>query len=258
VNAFMAVPIVLQCFFFTWIPESPRWLAGRDRYEDVRRTLYTLRRGCATDSIEQEVDELIQDPQSIKALPSWSIVFSYRRQMVIGSALIFFQAMTGINSVIFYSAKVFDYAGVDHPIAATVSVGTINVFFTIISVSLIDKYGRRRLLVIGTAIMTIALALLSACLFCMDSKKRLQGYTAVACTLSFVAGFAIGFGAVVWVILGELMPTAVRSRSMGFFMAISYSCNIFIATMTLSLIRWLGTGFEPERNGIAKLYFAFW
>ena len=59
------------------------------------------------------------------------------------------------------------------------------------------------------------------------------------------------------VILGEILPTSVRSRSMGFFMAISYLCNIFIATGTLSVIHWLGTGEDPEKNGIAKLYFIF-
>ena len=64
--------------------------------------------------------------------------------------------------------------------------------------SFLDKYGRRRLLVIGTIILTISLACLSASLFFMNENLHLQGIMAVICTLSFVAGFAVGFGAVIW------------------------------------------------------------
>lgn len=135
----------------------------------------------------------------------------------------------------------------------TLSVPTIGVLILIV----VDVYGRRILLLSGTAIMTLSLILLSIAL--TQFNEQFQGIMSVIAVLCFVIGFALGFGAVVWVILGEILPTIVRSRAMGFFMAISYLCNIFIATCTLTFIEALGSRDvdNPEKNGIAKMYLIF-
>lgn len=105
--------------------------------------------------------------------------------------------------------------------------------------------------------MVFSLFVLSLSLSQLDEYIQLRGILAVASALTFVIGFAIGFGSVVWVLLNEILPTVVRSRAIGFFMAISYLCNIFIATSTLTFIDILGSGSNPEKNGIAKMYFFF-
>lgn len=187
--------------------------------------------------------------------------------------------MTGINTVMLYSAKIFHFAGVTDPFLATTVVGFVNVGVTIISVKLVDSYGRRPLLLLGTAVMIVALGVLSWSLLYLNSRLETQGAVAVVAVLFFVAGFAVGLGAVVWyvlvlqfitpkhkawleltlhfdtrVILGDITPVHIRTRAFSFYMGVSYICNIVIAVYTLSAISFLGRGKYPEKNGIAKLY----
>jgi len=106
--------------------------------------------------------------------------------------------MTGINTVMLYSAKIFHFAGVTDPFLATTIVGAVNVGITVVSVKLVDSYGRRPLLLFGTATMIVALVVLSLSLLYLNSNLKMQGAVAVVSVLFFVGGFAIGLGAVVW------------------------------------------------------------
>lgn len=100
-----------------------------------------LRSGLSVDEIETEVDDIIKHAaQTTSAQATWQDVFVYRREMMIGSVLVIFQVMTGINTVIFYSARIFAYAGVEDAIAATTSVGAINVLMTVLSVYLVGRF----------------------------------------------------------------------------------------------------------------------
>lgn len=182
--------------------------------------------------------------------------------------------MTGINTVMLYSAKIFHFAGVTDPFLATIVVGVVNVSITIVSVKLVDSYGRRPLLLLGTTVMIAALIVLSWSLLYLNDNLETQGVVAVLSVLFFVAGFAVGLGAVVWyvllcavllscgahgecgcrVVLGDITPVHIRTRAFAFYMGVSYICNIVIAVYTLSAINFLGRGPYPEKNGIAKLY----
>ena len=106
--------------------------------------------------------------------------------------------MTGINTVMLYSAKIFQFAGVSNPFFATAAVGFTNVVATIFSVHLVDSYGRKPLLLVGSGMMVNALVVLSLTLLYLESHLKLQGFVAVVSVLVFVAGFAISLGAVVW------------------------------------------------------------
>lgn len=112
--------------------------------------------------------------------------------------------MTGINTVMLYSAKIFHFAGISNPFLATAVVGFTNVSVTVVSISLVDSYGRRPLLLFGTVMMIVALLVLSASLLYLDGNTKLQGVVAVSAVLLFVAGFAVGLGAVVWCVHGLL------------------------------------------------------
>lgn len=112
--------------------------------------------------------------------------------------LIWWRRMTGINTVMLYSAKIFHFAGVTDPFLATTIVGAVNVGVTVISVKLVDSHGRRPLLLLGTVVMIVALAVLSWSLLYLNSNLKTQGAIAVVSVLFFVGGFAVGLGAVVW------------------------------------------------------------
>lgn len=131
---------------------------------------------------------------------SWGDLFAWKKAVIIGCGLMFVQAITGINTVIFYSTTIFGFAGFHESILATVSVGLVNVLATLLSSYLVDSMGRKTLLLSGTYIMFGALMVLSMVLWIGDSiGESIQGIIAVLAVLVFVFGFAIGLGAVAWV-----------------------------------------------------------
>ncbi|KAJ8550273.1 hypothetical protein ON010_g10797 [Phytophthora cinnamomi] len=252
----MILPPLVQCLSTSFVPESPWWLMKNRGREACRATLVFLRPSNQKDAIETEVQEIARVMEHRQHEPhvTWSHLLAHKKVMVTGTILVFFQAMTGINTVMLYSAKIFHFAGVTNPFFATAVVGFTNVGVTIISVRFVDSYGRRPLLIVGTAVMIIALGVLSWSLLYLNDNLELQGMVAVISVLMFVGGFAVGLGAVVWVMLGDITPVHIRSRAFAFYMAVSYICNIVIAVYTLSAISFLGRGSNPEKNGIAKLY----
>lgn len=155
---------------------------------------------------------------------TWADLMKHKDVLVVGTFLVFFQAyvvaacvatvstvvltdvlcgcggtsMTGINTVMLYSAKIFHFAGISNPFLATAVVGFTNVSVTVVSISLVDSYGRRPLLIVGTILMILSLFVLSASLLYLNNHIKTQGVVAVSAVLLFVAGFAIGLGAVVW------------------------------------------------------------
>ncbi|ETI47881.1 hypothetical protein PPTG_10938 [Phytophthora nicotianae INRA-310] len=259
-NGFMILPPLIQCLCASLVPESPWWLMKNRGRDQSRATLVFLRPKNQKDAIETEVQEIARVMEHRQHEPhvTWSHLLAHKKVMVTGTILVFFQAMTGINTVMLYSAKIFHFAGVTNPFFATAVVGFTNVGVTIISVRFVDSYGRRPLLIVGTTIMILALGVLSWSLLYLNQNLAVQGTVAVISVLMFVGGFAVGLGAVVWVMLGDITPVHIRSRAFAFYMVVSYICNILIAVYTLSAINFLGRGSNPEKNGIAKLYLILW
>ncbi|KAE9352429.1 hypothetical protein PF008_g5469 [Phytophthora fragariae] len=225
-NGFMILPPLVQCLGMSFIPESPWWLMKNRGREECRATLVFLRPINKKDAIETEVQEIARVMQHRQHEPhvTWSHLLAHKKVMATGTILVFFQAMTGINTVMLYSAKIFHFAGVTNPFFATAVVGFTNV------------------------------GVLSWSLLYLNHNLEVQGIVAVSSVLVFVGGFAVGLGAVVWVMLGDITPVHIRSRAFAFYMAVSYMCNIVIAVYTLSAISFLGRGSNPGKNGIAKLY----
>ncbi|KAE8974135.1 hypothetical protein PR002_g25998 [Phytophthora rubi] len=218
-----------RCLGMSFIPESPWWLMKNRGREECRATLVFLRPINKKDAIETEVQEIARVMEHRQHEPhvTWSHLLAHKKVMATGTILVFFQAMTGINTVMLYSAKIFHFAGVTNPFFATAVVGFTNVGITIISVRFVDSYGRRPLLIVGTTVMIIALGVLSWSLLYLNHNLEVQGIVAVSSVLVFVGGFAVGLGAVVWVMLGDITPVHIR---------------------------FLGRGSNPGKNGIAKLY----
>lgn len=159
-----AVPAIFFILFYPWVPESPKWLAGQNRIDEAKMTLFYLRSQGKKETeanllrvVDQELQEILNEvvssePESRdekKKDVTWQDVFVYRRSVIIGCGLMFYQAMTGINTVIFYSTSIFSFAGFDDAILATTLVTLTNVIATVVCASLIDKYGRKFFLRIG-------------------------------------------------------------------------------------------------------------
>ena len=173
--------------------------------------------------------------------------------------------MTGINTVIFYSTTIFALAGVQNAFLGTVMVGVLNVVITTLSGYLVDKAGRKILLTLGTWIMFISLLLLGGILLPEGVSPTAISIVAVGAMLLYVFGFAIGIGAVQWVVVGEVVPTKIRSKAYSIFVTSNWTANLVISLVTLSLIDALGQAVAPagapleeERQmGVAVLYLLF-
>jgi MFS family permease len=170
-----ALPAIFFIVFYPYVPESPKWLAGQNRVEEAKLTLLHLRQTQRSEAVDQELQEILNEVISSDSGSgssvegkrnevSWSDVLVYRRSVIIGCGLMFYQAMTGINTVIFYSTSIFSFAGFEDSILATTLVTLTNVIATIVCASLIDKYGRKFFLRIGGWIMLISLTVLSCVL----------------------------------------------------------------------------------------------
>lgn len=248
--------------------ESPKWLVRHNCIAEAEKQMAPLR--AVGHNMQAEIDALInenQESSSDSKDATWAEVFTYKKAMVIGCGLLLFQAMTGINSVIFYSTTIFGFAGFSQAILATTTVGIVNFILATISSYFIDITGRKKLLLIGTYTMLVALLMLSTVLVTADSTPTLQGVIAVVGVLLFVAGFSLGLGCVVWVMISEIMPTRLRTKAVSLFLSLNWGCNLVIGLVTLSAIDMLGnvndkTMTDDEiqlhsKHGVGYLYYFF-
>jgi sugar porter (SP) family MFS transporter len=203
-----AIPAFVLLVALLAVPESPRWLA---KQRQDQRALEILERVNGAERATGELQEirraLAQEEGSFAELLRPGL----RVALVIGVTLAVLGQVSGINSIIYYAPKVFLAAGMEQARAAmfaTVMVGLTNFLSTIVSLWLIDKVGRKALLLLGTGGMTVSLILAGACLPAPAIPIPLK----VAIVLAYIAAFGIGVGGVVWVVIAEIFPNKVRGR----------------------------------------------
>ena len=201
-------PAIILFVGMFFLPETPRWLMSKGREDEGRKV---LGRTEDPEFIDVVISEMKRDIDIDKSQASWKEIFKpwLRNALIIAAGIMFFQQFVGINTVIYYSPKIFlaaGFEGAEAAIAASVIVGVVNVFFTIISLFVIDKLGRRKLYFIGVSGITIAL-------ICMGLGFMIPGagkWFLVISMLVYIAFFAISLGPLGWLIITEVFPTRVR------------------------------------------------
>lgn len=235
------VPSAILCIGMFFMPNSPRWLIlkGYDEQAkkviakinpkaDANKELCTIKETLNTDK-KADYKDLFQ---------KW-----LKPALIIGIGMMFIQQMTGINTVIYYAPSIFEMAGFvskSAAISASVAVGVVNVVFTIISLKLIDKIGRRPLLLGGlTGMMLglIALGLAFTNAFAMG--QHLQVFVLIS-LLTYIASFAISLGPVCWLIISEVYPLKVRGFAMSLSTMANWLFNFVVALTFLMMIDFLG------------------
>ncbi|MBT6204753.1 MAG: sugar porter family MFS transporter, partial [Rhodospirillaceae bacterium] len=226
-----AVPAVALLLGALRLPESPRWLALKGDMEKVRASLMRLRSND-TAAVEQEMTDM-QAVSVGEHKSRWHDLFarSVRPAVIAALGLYVLQQLSGINAVIYYAPIIFADAGVDSSstaLLATVGVGVINVAFTVVSMWLIDRLGRRSLLIGGTIGTALSLATLAIAV-AWDGPG--SDYIAIGALFVYITAFAISLGPIPHIMMSEVFPLALRGQGMATASVINWGSNFLVVLM---------------------------
>jgi MFS transporter, SP family, galactose:H+ symporter len=253
------VPAAVLCVGMFFLPESPRWLLSHGLTNAARAVLQRIRK---SGDVDWELDG-IQKSFELQS-GGWADLLTplIRPALVVGLGIAIFQQITGINTVIYYAPMIFESAGFKSAsvsILATVGVGVINVLLTVVAMTLVDRVGRRPLLLFGLAGMILGLGILGLA-FQLPSLAGALGWIAVVSLMIYVGAFAIGLGPVFWLLISEIYPLKIRGLAMSVASAANWGANLLVALTFLTLIQLLGrpmTFWFYGLTGIAAWLFAW-
>jgi SP family arabinose:H+ symporter-like MFS transporter len=202
------VPAALFILLLLAVPESPRWLAQKGRQDEARGILEKVG-GPSHAAVELAAirEAMVRDEGRFSDL----LTGASRKPLLIAVVLMACSQFCGINAIMYYSTKIFEAAGGGKNAAFTSSVwvGLINLLFTFVAIALVDKAGRRPLLLIGAAIQAVALGLVGWMFHCGQ-----HGLGLLLCVILFIAAFAMSIGPIGWLLCSEIFPTKARGRAM--------------------------------------------
>ncbi|TSA31765.1 MAG: MFS transporter [Porphyromonadaceae bacterium] len=203
-----ALPALVFFILLFRVSQSPRWLVMKGYIHQARQVLDEVNPGTDTEQLLTEIRDSVNTEVLGKAV--YLFKKPYLRLVMIGIAVGMFNQFTGINIVMYYTTDIFRTAGftTDSAILQTVIIGFTNLIFTLIAMRLIDKIGRRKMLLIGSVGMTIFLTLFAFAYI----TGALGSWLLVVMLIGFVAFFSSSQGAVIWVLLSEMFPNNIRAR----------------------------------------------
>lgn len=205
-----AFPAFIYTLMVLTVPESPRWLLVKKN--DREGAIKTLRLIDPGQDVEAETRRILADHDGADQTET---IFSpkYRFPLMLAFLVAFFNQFSGINAFLYYAPRIFEIAGLEKSSAllSSVGIGVTNLIFTLIGVSLIDRFGRRQLMYIGSVGYIISLSLVAAA-FALGIK----GMAVPIFLFLFIASHAVGQGAVIWVFISEIFPTHLRASGQAF------------------------------------------
>jgi len=241
----MAAPAILLFFSLFLVPESPRWLVARHQNDEALKVLLKTSGELSAPTELKEIQQTLQSQEE----SSYSELLSpkIRPLLFIGIILAVFQQITGINTIMYYAPKIFASVGQSSDLALlqTIAIGGTNLIFTLVAMTLIDRFGRKRLILFGSAGMTLMLAGLSVLFF----LKQTSGIMVLVFILGYISFFAASLGPAVWVVTAELFPNRLRSKGMSIaIVSLWIACAIVTISFPIML--------EKLSGGITFLIFA--
>jgi sugar porter (SP) family MFS transporter len=219
------------------VPRTPRWLVMNHQEKRAREVLEELREGDDEADVDGELEDIEKANENERNTHLSELVSDKLRPLLlVGLVLAIAQQFVGVNTVIYYAPTILANTGLGNSaaLAQTVAVGVTNVVFTIVAVLLLDRLGRRALLLTGTAGLLVALVILGI-YFSSSTLQSDYGWVALAGLLIFIAAFAIGLGPVFWLLISEIFPVGARSKAMAVCTVANWGANFLVAQTFLSL-----------------------
>jgi MFS transporter, SP family, galactose:H+ symporter len=236
-------PALILFFGMIFLPETPRFLFAKGKDEKGRKILEKIEDPALVEfAIQKMKEEIKLNEESAR---SWNEIFKpwLRNALFIGIGIMFVQQFVGINTVIYYCPEIFSKAGFSGkvaPLAASVSVGVVNVLFTIVSMFFIDKIGRRKLYFIGVSGIIASLIGLALSFYFQDTLGGVLKWATVGFVLLYIIFFAISLGPLGWLIISEVYPLKMRGVGMSIGALSNWGFNAVVTFTFLSLINSLG------------------
>ncbi len=246
----LGIPSLIYSIFVFYLPESPRWLITQKG--DVKTAKGILKQ-VGVDDIEAEVTSIQEAGKQTSVVKDSLLDKKFGKLVSLAFLIAFFNQLSGINFILYYAPEILERAGLaaKDSLFSSISIGGMNLLFTFIGIYLIDRLGRKTLMLIGSVGYIISLLLVAY------AFKTHAGSTFLLLSLlGFIASHAVGQGAVIWVFISEIFPTKIRAQGQSFGSSIHW---VFAAIITL-----VTPVFLDKDNGIFKdnpspifVFFAF-
>ncbi|WP_345803244.1 sugar porter family MFS transporter [Microbacterium sp. AZCO] len=241
------VPSAVYGILAFTLPESPRYLIAKGRYDEARTIFQRLVPAADLDQTMRDLQTAIETDRKNAGVSIRGPVLGLQRIVWVGIILSVFQQFVGINVIFYYSTSLWSSVGFDESNSFTISVVTsiVNVLVTLVAIFLVDRVGRKPILLTGSVMMTLALGTMAiSFLFSTtDAQGAVTlpapwGPIALVAANIFVIGFGASWGPLVWVLLGEIFPSRIRGKALGVAAGAQWIANFLITMSFPAMSEW--------------------
>ncbi|XP_048879447.1 solute carrier family 2, facilitated glucose transporter member 1-like [Brienomyrus brachyistius] len=228
--SFTFLPALLQCILLPFCPESPRFLLINRGEENKAKSILIKLRGTSDVTVDMlEMKEESRQMMSEKKVTLKELLLSqqYRQPLLVAVMLHLSQQLSGINAVFYYSTDIFKRAGVSQPVYATIGAGVVNTAFTVVSLFIVERAGRRSLHLVGLLGMAASALLMTIALNLLEQLEWMS-YVSIIAIFCFVAFFEIGPGPIPWFIVAELFSQGPRPSAMAVAGFSNWTANFIV------------------------------
>lgn len=229
-----AAPALIYTLLVFGIPESPRWVF--EYKKDREKAIAILKQVNSDEEVAQEM-KAMENEQQNEVLDESIFMKKYRKPLMLAFFIALFNQFSGINAFLYYAPRIFELAGLEKSASffSSIGIGLVNLVFTLIGISLIDKYGRKTLMYLGSIGYIISLGLVTLAFY-----NEWKGMAVPVFFFLFIASHAIGQGSVIWVFISELFPNKLRAAGTSFGTSVHWVLAALIPSFIPFLFKEIG------------------
>ena len=256
------IPALILLIGISFLGDTPRWLISKKREKEAKAIFQKIEPEIDADKHIAEIKSTIAKSdtaqKSASAFQSWMLM-----PIIVGIGMMFMQICTGINTIIYYTATIFQAAGFTDTLGAlyaTIGVGVVNFTMTFVAIFFTDKIGRKPLLYAGLLGVTVCLFVLGGSFYLTDILGDKLKWVAVGSVVFYIACFAFSLGPIGWIIVSEIMPLKIRGLAMSICTMANFGFNFLVALTFPVLLEHIGEAYTFwifGFVGIFSLWFTF-